>query len=55
MLDGKPVLDIGAFSAAIRQAAGKTLQLDVRRDGTGTPVELDIATFRFRRDPEHLA
>ncbi|GAA0804351.1 serine hydrolase domain-containing protein [Spirilliplanes yamanashiensis] len=29
--------------------------LDVRRDGTGTPVELDIATFRFRRDPEHLA
>jgi regulator of sigma E protease len=32
-MDGKPVLDIGAFSAAIRQAAGRTVQLDVRRAG----------------------
>jgi regulator of sigma E protease len=32
-MDGKPVLDIASFSGAIRQAAGRTLQLDVRRDG----------------------
>ncbi|GGY48599.1 RIP metalloprotease RseP [Pseudoduganella albidiflava] len=32
-MDGKAVLDIGAFSAAIREAAARTVQLDVRRDG----------------------
>jgi regulator of sigma E protease len=32
-MDGRPVLDIGAFSAAIRQAAGRTVRLDVHRDG----------------------
>ncbi|GGX89216.1 RIP metalloprotease RseP [Massilia dura] len=32
-MDGKPVVDIGAFSAAIRQAADRPVQLDVRRAG----------------------
>ncbi|MBB3221341.1 RIP metalloprotease RseP [Pseudoduganella umbonata] len=32
-MDGQPVADIGAFSAAIRQAAARTVQLDVRRNG----------------------
>ncbi|MDN4060186.1 RIP metalloprotease RseP [Massilia sp. YIM B02769] len=31
--DGKPLLDAGDFVRTVRAAAGKTLQLDVRRDG----------------------
>lgn len=31
--DGKPLLDAGDFIRTVRAAAGRTLQLDVRRDG----------------------
>ncbi|WP_338763407.1 RIP metalloprotease RseP [Massilia sp. METH4] len=45
-MDGKPVVDIGAFSGAIRKAAGRTVQLDVRRGGeiVQVPVVPDAET-----------
>jgi len=50
--DGKPLLDAGDFIRTVRAAAGRTLQLDVRRDGDLLRLPLTPERDPKVRDPK---